>query len=1104
MNHAKHLSLFAASNHKTMCVIVFFILLLSNSGFSAITVTAPAAKDTVKACPDYANEVLLERWDMNERTDIAWKNLNTVEFPTSNLTDILFNNGIFSAISVYTPGGKPNYSGININIIEPAYLGSAMLGKVGKNFPINADKYSLLTLRMYLEVEREIEVGQLLWSKNTDYSNITTAGDFHVYSGWFIYMIDIPSLDILYGPEQWTGLIDSLRIDPHVWKDMVIKIDWIRLVEDDPTYAREIIWTGNTTNVDIYLDSDNNADNGNLGKLAKDTPGTSYSFQAGALFPGDYYVAVAPTGTTDYAYSSGYYHINDTPILNFTKPTAEGSDDDFITTNFSDPWDMSNSEDVEHTERLSNTNFLSIDFEDHAGNLYTNQPVYYGESLPAVAPNVGDPNVFFFHFHHRAAQTSIDTAKYHNLVFNMGIQGAQSSYDGSIARVMWRVKGESVENVSQDIIIRHHEDNWVMSKIVCDLRTLPLEEGAASPSHTGWTGEIDAFRIDPHEFSDPRAFFFDNVRITSDWTVKNSFTIEWNATDSDSSPLVSLYYDTNNSGYDGTLIAANLAAGAATLNLEEDVSASSSGSYVWDVSALPEGKYWIYADISDGINSNRTYTTGPLIIDRALIPVIELSKTSLVFGAERSGFQTDEERIIISNAGEGALNWQVTANNDWIDVHPSSGSGNGEFYVGIAHTNLFAGTTTGTVTITDTKASNSPQTINVTLTVYRFEESSPPFGVFDTPVNGTTGITGAIPVTGWALDDVGVASVKIYREPVAGEATDELIYVGDAGFVEGARQDIESAYPTYPANSRAGWGYMMLTNFLPGQGNGTFYIHALLTDKEGNEISLGQKTITCDNANAVKPFGTIDTPQQGEEISGLIWNQGWALTPLSNTIPTDGSTINVWIDGKKVGKPDYNQYRNDIATLFPGYNNTAGAACAFLLDTSLYVNGVHTIAWSVQDNAGNSDGIGSRFFSVQNLSGSINSFPTGLSQKPNMGVDESLKIAVDPESGTPETAGENKIVIEQLERIELHLRSKEGLLFRGWGRDRSKGLPAGSTLDREKGIFYWMPGPGFLGTHTLHFAVTDGVNMGNPITIQVYIVPKTYEKVSKKQKHIFR
>jgi hypothetical protein len=160
---------------------------------------------------------------------------------------------------------------------------------------------------------------------------------------------------------------------------------------------------------------------------------------------------------------------------------------------------------------------------------------------------------------------------------------------------------------------------------------------------------------------------------------------------------------------------------------------------------------------------------------------------------------------------------------------------------------------------------------------------------------------------------------------------------------------------------------MLLTNFLPNGGNGTFTLTAVAEDGVGNEVILGTKTIICDNANAVKPFGAIDTPTQGGTASGSSFiNWGWVLTPQPNSIPIDGSTINVYVDGVNLGHPVYNIYRQDIATLFPGYANSNGAVGYFYLDTTSYENGVHTIQWTATDNDGNTDGIGSRYFTIQN------------------------------------------------------------------------------------------------------------------------------------------
>jgi hypothetical protein len=72
------------------------------------------------------------------------------------------------------------------------------------------------------------------------------------------------------------------------------------------------------------------------------------------------------------------------------------------------------------------------------------------------------------------------------------------------------------------------------------------------------------------------------------------------------------------------------------------------------------------------------------------------------------------------------------------------------------------------------------------------------------------------------------------------------------------------------------------------------------------------------------------------------------------------------VDGVLLGHPVYNNPRSDIQALFRGYTNTNGAVGYFMLDTTLLTNGVHTIEWGVRDDAGNAQGIGSRYFTVGN------------------------------------------------------------------------------------------------------------------------------------------
>src|SRR4030095_6457283 len=138
-----------------------------------------------------------------------------------------------------------------------------------------------------------------------------------------------------------------------------IDIDWVRLVDNQPGLFRTITWTG-TGPVNIYLDNDQNPNNGNLGLVALNVSGTSYSLNAGALAPGNYYGAIKWTSGGSIAYSSGFYQVNDPATLTITSPSDEGSADDFATTQLNNPWDMTSPLDVDQTINVSGGGITTI------------------------------------------------------------------------------------------------------------------------------------------------------------------------------------------------------------------------------------------------------------------------------------------------------------------------------------------------------------------------------------------------------------------------------------------------------------------------------------------------------------------------------------------------------------------------------------------------------------------------------------------------------------------------------------------------------------------------------------------------------------------------
>lgn len=474
------------------------------------------------------------------------------------------------------------------------------------------------------------------------------------------------------------------------------------------------------------------------------------------------------------------------------------------------------------------------------------------------------------------------------------------------------------------------------------------------------------------------------------------------------------------------------------------------------------------------------------------IPAMSVSRDRFNFGYIVGGNTPPSQSLTLSNTGAGALIWNAVADVSWVSCTPASGTNGAVVSVNIDPTDLASGAYSGTITISspDPRTINAPQTIAVYLTVKNSNQNQAPFGEFATPEDGST-VRSSIAVTGWVLDDTGVQGVRIYRDPVSGEGND-LMAIGDAVFVEGARGDIETGYPDYPENYKAGWGYMMLTNFLPNSGNGTFKLYAIATDANGLQKTLGTKTITVDNATAVKPFGAIESPGQGGIASGTAYrNWGWALTPPPNSIPTDGSTIEVLIDGVLIGNPVYSLFRNDVATLFPGYANSDGAFGYFDFDATQFADGVHTIEWSVTDNAGNRDGIGSRYFTIQNVASnrsqaSAQSFPVSFQFAEQV---SKLPVKHNRLSKTSRS-----FEINELDRIVIPLdMSGQVVGYHVIGK-QLKRLPIGSTLDSEKGIFYWQPGAAFLGNYDLVFVARDQDNKLRKQQIRVTINPKTSHK----------
>ena len=487
-------------------------------------------------------------------------------------------------------------------------------------------------------------------------------------------------------------------------------------------------------------------------------------------------------------------------------------------------------------------------------------------------------------------------------------------------------------------------------------------------------------------------------------------------------------------------------------------------------------------------NPAGTATSNVATVTVVTPPTMSLDRSSLRFAATRSTTaftsQTLGQTVRLTQEGPGSVTWTATPNQPWISVSPSSGTGSATLTVTVAFSSSLpsSGTSNGSIALAFTGAANSTAgPITVALTTIPNGTSTAPTGIVDTPADGTSGVTGSIGVTGWAIDDVEVTRIRILRDPVAGEGQAQ-IFIGNAVFVDGSRTDIAGANPTIPRSSRAGWGYLLLTNFLPNQGNGTFKLYAYADDADGHTTLLGSKTITCANSTATRPFGAIDTPAQGEVISGSAYaNFGWVLSRGPALAYPPHGTVQVVIDGVFGALPSLWTSRPDLTALFPGatFPGVTNALGVSAIDTTTLSNGVHTIAWVVTADNGQADGVGSRYFTVAN--GSSQSASAASHVGPKVDARQMARLRADTRAiagrrgwdmTTPlrmyaaDADGRVTVPAEELDRIELHV----GAGVAGYRRvgDDLEPLPIGSHLT-SAGVFTWAPGVGFRNAYDLVF-----------------------------------
>jgi hypothetical protein len=161
-------------------------------------------------------------------------------------------------------------------------------------------------------------------------------------------------------------------------------------------------------------------------------------------------------------------------------------------------------------------------------------------------------------------------------------------------------------------------------------------------------------------------------------------------------------------------------AGSTTWTVSDDATwltltpATSSFTAFVAVSGLAVGTHTATITVTAPGVANSPQTI-PVTLTLTAPPTVSLAPTTLSFSGVQGGTNPAAQNVTVSFSTSGAHAWTATDDASWLAVTPSSGSGGAQLSAAVNNAGMGAGTYTATITVGAPGASNSPQTVSVTL-----------------------------------------------------------------------------------------------------------------------------------------------------------------------------------------------------------------------------------------------------------------------------------------------------------------------------------------------------------------------------------------------------
>lgn len=567
---------------------MLFAMLFGAVGGRAAGVTAVESITFTSVTPsvvvlgsDYAYDVRGFGWDFSDRQHYAHELTRITFGPNMSLVDGMF-------------VGTTSTNDPKIWLLDPAIPNTVPTQNEGSVKPIDTQRYRYLTMRMCASASTSALVW---WHKDRSFTSGTYGaagsegghGFKPIVAGCHTYSFDLIADRLTSaGSLAWNaGPIQGINIRPATASGITIKLDYVRLSATPLSVAPTVTARWTPTNATFDLLWDTTPDGRNATLIAKGVAGStgSYTWRTPNMYPGTYYL-IARSGATQYV--SAPFTIN-TPPQGIIMAPSYTSGPDYAATVAGNAWDMASTADVSMFANVKNAVFRDGILTATSALPYTDDPSIY---LNTPAP--------------------IDSNRFRYLTYRMRLHGGQDIGRGSVARALWWTGSDVGRTVSvtKDIVVY---EGWRTVSI--DLRTVPLEPN----SYTTWSNtDKRGLRIDPHEFPEERTFDLDYVLLTANDRASTTYTIRSHITDADrQQPTVQLFYSPTQTESNGTPITCGgMRSGSLPTKIFVPVVASPGtagrGECVWNVASVPDGDYWVYMVVNDGLDRVVVFSDTPL------------------------------------------------------------------------------------------------------------------------------------------------------------------------------------------------------------------------------------------------------------------------------------------------------------------------------------------------------------------------------------------------------------------------------------------------------------------------------------------------------------